>query len=161
MSQQISGERYKTIYHQFRSLRLREDHRALEQLRDTWQRALIGALEQELQGKGVALLPGGLTPNEAIVQMRALEPCVLVDVPVKGTSTIGDSESLLYLSEDVSGVHARTSSFPLVEELHINLTQESFDREVGKIRVFVAPRWSEIFARYLNDQVILDTIAIS
>lgn len=161
MSRAISSEDYDSIYHQFSALRWREDLEAIERLRARWQAALLRQLEAQLDEIGVTVLPGGHAPKDAIGKMRAVEPFLLVDVPVKATSGSAQHESLLYVSEDVSGVHPRTSSFPEVEEVPINLTQESFDREVGKIRVFVVPQWAEIVARYLSDRAILDTISFA
>ena len=105
----------------------------------------------------MTVLPGGLSPVDAIEQMRGEEALTLVDVPIK-VSGGGGLESLLFVPEDVAGVHARTTPFPEFRKSDVSLAQESFDQEVGKLRIFVAPTWSDIVARYLSDDQILEAI---
>jgi len=158
MSYELSRARFDNLYLQFTALRSREDHKEIERLRATWQRAVIDLLESQLKAKGVDVLPGGWKPSQAIENMNLLEPAVLVDVPMKGTSAKSGDESFLYVPEAVSGVHSRTNPFPEAKEAAVRLAQASFDREVGKIRVFVAPEWSEAVARFLSDNEILEAI---
>jgi HD superfamily phosphohydrolase len=158
LSRGISGERYDDLYYVFRGLRLDEDFVRMEDLRRRWEVDLINVLERQLQERGVSTLPGGMESEEAISEMRLGSPILLVDVPIKATRSSRGRESMLYLPEDVTGVHARITHFPRIAEVPINLEQESFDREVGKIRVFVAPRWAGAIARHLSDRAITDII---
>jgi hypothetical protein len=57
-------------------------------------------------------------------------------------------------------VHARgPSAFPTFQKDEVQLGQEQFDIQVGKIRVFAAPEWSDFLAHCLPEQRVLDIIA--
>jgi HD superfamily phosphohydrolase/tRNA A-37 threonylcarbamoyl transferase component Bud32 len=150
--------RYKQIYESFRTQRLRAELVSIESDRAKWQEKLLRAVEQRLHEQP-RLLPEGESADGVMSNLRAIEPLVLVDVPVKATARSSQPEAFWYVSEDVAGVHARgTSAFPAFQRDDVMLAQEGFDIQVGKIRVFAAPEWSDFLAQCIPEARVIDIL---
>jgi hypothetical protein len=83
----------------------------------------------------------------------------LVDVPVKATA----EECFRYVPEDVLLKHSQPPGMPRLRQTSsakesVSLGGEAFDIEVGKIRVFVSPDWSDFVTTCLKDEEIMNCV---
>ena len=128
-------DKYKTIYSRFRNYRLEEDYKAIEDRREKWEREILDLVGEQMK-EDPKLIPRGKTKDQVMLELRSVVPLILVDVPVKAISETSEANRLRYLMEDFAGVHSRKSAFfPDFDEIPIDFEQDSFDVEVGKIRV--------------------------
>lgn len=127
---------FSALYERFRTYRLDEKHEEIENLRSTWEHAILEevASKHGVIAKACAERYGPDSDPDAV-----LEPLVLVDVPVKALSRVDRGTGLWFLPEDTAGIHSRVGSLPEFTASESPADESSFDREVGKIRVFVRP----------------------
>ena len=135
ISHEQSASLFDEIYEWYR-VKLREHgHEGIEEWR--------GSVETEiLQELGI----------EAEVESdhSAGAPKILVDVPVK--SVRREARSGLHFIPESQLRNSRTRSvrFPIPSEAKVRITEPVFDREVGKIRVFLLPSVSNLGGREIS-----------
>ncbi|MBA3656432.1 MAG: hypothetical protein H0W69_03670 [Gemmatimonadaceae bacterium] len=158
LSKAVNEARYQGLYHRIRTFRLEESYQQTEDFRKSFEERLLSALIEQFELRSVAVLPGGNTREQAVERIQSTHPFALIDVPIKATSNRSRAETLLYVPEDVTGVHARTNVFPTPKELVVDLEGPAFDMDIGKIRVYVHPLWSDVVARHLSDEQIIELL---
>lgn len=136
---------YDAVYERYRSSRLSGEHMKIETERARVEREIVQAIRTRLSASAAWL-------DEA----AATEPLVLVDIPVKATHALERNDVLWFLPEDVAGVHLRRVMFPRFANSEVVVvSQPRFDKEVGKIRVLVHPRWRETIVRALPEEDVV------
>ncbi len=80
-------------------------------------------------------------------------------MPIK--AAVGDT--FRYVPEDVLRKWSQLSGIPRLEQTHsaeesVSLGGETFDIDVGKIRVFVSPDWSDYISTCLTDEEIMNCV---
>jgi serine/threonine protein kinase len=161
----LSGVRkrakYQTIYSRFRIYRLEENFRALEEQRQAWEGQVISLVSERLDERP-QLIPIGHSKEQIIIDLKAVVPLILVDIPVKAISLSSEPTKLHYLMEDVAGVHSPTSAFfPDFDEILVDVEESGFDVDVGKIRVLAHPQWRNFLDRCVKETKIIDILTTS
>jgi hypothetical protein len=162
LSADVDRQRYEEVYDAFRTYRLDRNHEALEKQRENWERDIRRTIEERCRKDtgAVAAYKGIDDVEVAMKQLEATVPLILVDVPVKATARVREEKgSLWYLEERArSGAKApKDLSFDF-KHASIDLGQKAFDLSVGKIRVFVAPEWRDLFAHLLSPEEVIGVI---
>ncbi len=147
---------YKRVYNKFKTYRLENDFKKLEEYRRRCEVAILEKAHEKLREDGSLISRDFQTVEEAFAALDRCEPLVLVDVPLKATlNPKKGGENLSFLPEDNVGVHARKArAFPKFDELQIENDEASFDISVGKIRVLAHPYWVDLLARCLTQDEI-------
>jgi HD superfamily phosphohydrolase len=155
----ISGSRsdqYKNIYNMVRNYRLDEDHVKIEQLRVGWENKLVTELENRVRKSDLQ--------SEEIDKVRKLlasrtshDTILLVDIPIKALSRTSNRSTLAFLPEDLAEIHVRPRRHLTYVRLEMG-DEELFDLEVGKIRLFVAPEWSNAVASTIGAERLITLI---
>lgn len=137
----ISSDRhpdvYDAIYGRFRAYRLDGNVERIEKLREEW--------EEEIRSRALVYLENRSEREqrnadlvEAISLISGASPLVLVDIPVKATSHGDRREGLLFLPEGNREERGPDLvAFPRFDLSQTVLSDEEFDKSVGKIRVLV------------------------
>ena len=133
-------------------MRLANNIRGIEEWRERSEVNIKKRLREKL------LSDPGMAPeiDRLIGGITTTSPLLLVDVPIKAPTKRFRNEEFRYLPEDSFGVRSRMTSPAFLPE-PANLGNEEFDRQVGKIRVFVVPEWADLLAARLdNDEIMAE-----
>lgn len=143
---------YRKLYEDHRTFLGRRDLQTIGRLREQWEARLIS----EVRSRAAS----DTSLNEATVDLLEAaaeeEPIVLVDIPVKSARKVRETEEIWFLPEDIGGLHAHRPD--LRREFRarsVGRENRTFDQEVGKIRVLIHPKWSNLVCRCLKPADIL------
>lgn len=152
---------YDSIYQECRTYRLAGKHSELESRRQAWEDSIKSRAYENIEQSGMPTLE----KERAETLIRAADPLILVDVPIKALSRpsgerLPDGAGLLYLPESHEGSrNLETQAFPRFERAQVLLEQEQFDKSVGKIRVLVAPEVKELLTSLVSEEAARNIIA--
>ena len=150
---------HKAIYERFRSYRLDNEVSKIESVRLQWERELIRRLIEKCRSDA-SVLPGGQSADQLNIELNNVNPLILVDIPVKGTRRQPGSQRLWYLPEDSIGVHSQDKvPVPTFEAAHIDLGDQEFDAQVGKIRVLVHPEYRDLILKALKQSEVVSVLS--
>jgi hypothetical protein len=167
ISEKNSRANFLQIYNLFKMSRFEEAHNTIEERRQKWEVELIRRVQEGIDGIDNAML----RERFARVREETRVPVVLVDVPVKALQPeVQNSTEALWYEEEIPLVRnddvnltdedeRPTVQFPLPTRSQIRVQQESFDHEVGRVRVLVHPKWHEFVKRTLSPSAIADIVA--
>lgn len=133
-------EDFKRIYSRFREYRMDGNHKGIEEWRGHLEQKVREVIDAHCEEKREAS-PQGL-PD--------VDPLLLIDVPVKAKGRLTEEKPFLrYLGERPHASAGSLQSELLLdfENAPLDLGQDQFDASVGKVRIFVAPEWSDLVAR--------------
>jgi serine/threonine protein kinase len=151
-------EAYDSIYKVFWAYRVGEKYKEIEEDRRRWQDAILDEVDGRLHSDP-ALVPEERTADMVLEELERVEPLILVDVPVKATGRIAGQRALWHLPEEFGEVHSREiRAFPRFAPVSVDVEQESFDKQVGKIRVLAAPKWIDLLTRCVAEDRVLEII---
>lgn len=143
----LSGSRpasegiYRQLYENHRASLGQGDLRTIETRRAHWERAIVGKVREHFEAVGEK----DDKIQERLEELEGVQPLVLVDIPVKSARKQKESEEIWYLPEDVGGLHSvRPALTREFRSAKVGRSNRAFDQEVGKIRVFVHPSWSNL-----------------
>ena len=135
---------YEQLYEQFRQWRLARDFERIEEQRLQWENEIKRQTLNEVE-LNTNLLPRNTTIDELRETLSAVNPLVLVDVPIKATAKKKTPKYLRYVREDPFISHRyHHASYPQFESYEIETDETIFDKEVGKIRIVSHPEWRDL-----------------
>ncbi len=149
---------YDNLYMMFWTYRMKENFILIERQRQEWENKIMQDVEKNLK-KNNSLIPRGYTVKTLLEHLRKDQPLILVDIPIRSTFKQSEEEVIRYLPEDIIGFNEQIAGiYPRFQEVRVYLGEETFDKTVGKIRVFVNPKWSEFIKNCITDKRVMDII---
>jgi hypothetical protein len=144
------GERkFNTMYDSYRLRRLANEMVKIEEDRSDIEEKIINKVSE---------LSGEAHKEETRAKLKAIRPLILVDVPLKSIARVeGKKASLLYLPEDIVGIHTNQSRlFPQFRTHELETTP--FDKDVGKIRILAHPDWRDFLLKFMPPDAVINEI---
>lgn len=142
-------DRYEEIHSHFRTFRSHGYIEEIEAIRQNCERVVVQMVEHKISDNSIAI-PRPHSKESLITQLEATDPLVLIDVPIKESSPTPEQSAIWYLPEDYHPVSLAHGSLPRFKEEPATMRGTRFDLEVGKVRVFVHPKWSDLVVRSLD-----------
>jgi HD superfamily phosphohydrolase/serine/threonine protein kinase len=145
------GERsaFRIAYNHFRVYRLDGQLQPIEDTRRRWEADVISQVEASARSDRRIRDMLDAARAEA-----ASCPVILVDIPVKALRESADDapERLWYVPEhEAKADTSEIVSFPRHRASDIQIERESFDWDVGKIRVLAHPAWHHVIKECVSD----------
>jgi HD superfamily phosphohydrolase len=126
-------EAYNRIYGRFHTYRFEGKLKELEELRCNYECQIRNEVRAALETQRAVW---GSRVQDIQDRIEQADPLILLDVPIKAVSPSIAKEAIHYMAERISGSESAEREFFASP---VALEQVSFDKDVGKIRLFIPP----------------------